>query len=101
MWYAMSKQGFEPLSLSFVFFDDPICTTSGAHAHCAQRSAKNMLSCYVRPDFPVCCRYGIDGWEVVYGYDQEKMMGDRAGAALVLDLMEVDKKQRTPAMSVI
>lgn len=50
----------------------------------------------------VCiCRYGTDGWEVLFGYDQEKMMGDRAGAALVLDLMDVDKKQSTPAMSMV
>lgn len=48
------------------------------------------------------CRYGAeDGWEVVYGYDQEKMMGDRAGAALVIDLKDVDNKQRTPAMSMV
>ena len=48
------------------------------------------------------CRYGAeDGWEVVYGYDQERMMGDRAGAALVVDLKDVDSKQRTPAMSMV
>ena len=45
------------------------------------------------------CRYGADGWEVVFGYDQEKMMGDRAGAALLKDLKDVDQKQCTPAMS--
>ena len=49
--------------------------------------------------FHASYRYGTDGWEVVFGYDQEKMMGERAGAALVLDLMDVDKKQSTPAMS--
>ena len=50
----------------------------------------------------MCCRYGAeDGWEVVFGYDQEKMMGDRAGAALVIDLKDVDSKQRTPAMSMV
>ena len=49
----------------------------------------------------VRCRYGADGWEVVFGYDQEKMMGDRAGAALVLDLKDVDRKQSTPAMSMV
>ena len=48
---------------------------------------------------PSACRYGADGWEVVFGYDQEKMMGERAGAALVLDLKDVDQKQSTPAMS--
>ena len=47
----------------------------------------------------VDCRYGADGWEVVFGYDQEKMMGDRAGAALLKDLKDVDQKQCTPAMS--
>ena len=50
----------------------------------------------------MCCRYGAeDGWEVVFGYDQEKMMGDRAGAALVIDLKDVDSKQQTPAMSMV
>ena len=48
--------------------------------------------------FHASYRYGTDGWEVVFGYDQEKMMGERAGAALVLDLMDVDKKQSTPAI---
>lgn len=48
---------------------------------------------------PLIEQYGTDGWEVLFGYDQEKMMGERAGAALVLDLMDVDKKQSTPAMS--
>lgn len=48
-----------------------------------------------------CCRYGSNGWEVVFGYDQEKMMGDRASAALVIDLKDVDSKQSTPAMSMV
>lgn len=51
------------------------------------------------PDCHFICRYGADGWEVVFGYDQEKMMGERAGAALVMDLKDVDQKQSTPAMS--
>lgn len=48
---------------------------------------------------PLIDQYGADGWEVVFGYDQEKMMGDRAGAALLKDLKDVDQKQCTPAMS--
>lgn len=48
---------------------------------------------------PLIDHYGSDGWEVVFGYDQEKMMGERAGAALVTDLQDVDTKQATPARS--
>lgn len=48
---------------------------------------------------PLIDRYGDDAWEVVFGYDQEKMMGERAGAALAVDLKDVDQKQCTPAMS--
>jgi hypothetical protein len=43
------------------------------------------------------CRYPNDAWEVLLGYDQEKMMGDRAGAGLLPDIQAVDKAQRTPA----
>ncbi|KAL3133370.1 hypothetical protein ABBQ38_007241 [Trebouxia sp. C0009 RCD-2024] len=51
---------------------------------------------------PLIEQYGAeDGWEVVFGYDQEKMMGARAGAALVIDLKDVDSKQSTPAMSMV
>lgn len=50
---------------------------------------------------PLIEQYGADGWEVVFGYDQEKMMGERAGAALVLDLKDVDQKQSTPAMAMM
>ncbi len=42
-------------------------------------------------------RYPNDAWEVLLGYDQEKMMGDRAGAGLLPDIQAVDKAQRTPA----
>ena len=68
----------------------------GVYSHWASNAAPEApwLMC-----IHVMCRYGTDGWEVVFGYDQEKMMGERAGAALVLDLMDVDKKQSTPAMS--
>ena len=42
-------------------------------------------------------RYPNDAWEVLLGYDQEKMMGERAGAGLLPDIQAVDKAQRTPA----
>lgn len=38
----------------------------------------------------VLCRYPQDAWEVLLGYVQERMMGDRAGAALVEDIKVVD-----------
>lgn len=37
-------------------------------------------------DFTVCfwlCRYPKDSWEMLLGYDQDRFMGGRAGAALV------------------
>ena len=43
------------------------------------------------------CRYEKDAWEILLGYDQEKSMGERAGAALVEDLKVVDRQGRTPA----
>ena len=43
------------------------------------------------------CRYEDDAWEILLGYDQEKSMGERAGAALVEDLRTVDRQGRTPA----
>lgn len=36
------------------------------------------------------CRYPEDAWEVMLGYVQERMMGDRAGAALIEDIKAVD-----------
>ncbi|KAK9830964.1 hypothetical protein WJX81_003304 [Elliptochloris bilobata] len=41
--------------------------------------------------------YPNDAWEVLLGYDQEKMMGERAGAGSLPDIQAVDKAQRTPA----
>ena len=45
----------------------------------------------------VLYRYEDDAWEILLGYDQEKSMGERAGAALVEDLKTVDRQGRTPA----
>ena len=42
-------------------------------------------------------RYPNDAWEVLLGYDQEKMVGERAGAGLLPDIQAVDKAQCTPA----
>ena len=38
----------------------------------------------------VMCRYPEDAWEVLLGYVQERMMGERAGAALIEDIKFVD-----------
>lgn len=40
---------------------------------------------------PLAERYPKDGWQVLWGYIQEKSMGDRAGAALLKDLKIVDE----------
>jgi len=31
----------------------------------------------------IACRYPDDAWEILWGYDQDRFMGTRAGAALV------------------
>jgi len=49
------------------------------------------------PDTACANRYEDDAWEVLLGYDQEKSMGERAGAALVEDLKTVDRQGGTPA----
>ena len=54
------------------------------------------------PTFSIPCRkyrrYGTaDGWEVLWGYDQEVAMGQRAGQALQADIqaMEVERIAET------
>lgn len=37
---------------------------------------------------PLAERYPNDAWELLLGYDQEKLMGDRAGAAVVRSIRE-------------
>ncbi len=44
---------------------------------------------------PLAKRYPADAWELILGYDQEKLMGDRAGAAVVRSIRaESDSKFR-------
>lgn len=39
---------------------------------------------------PLAAQYSNDAWELLLGYDQEKLMGDRAGVAVVRSAREVD-----------
>jgi hypothetical protein len=43
--------------------------------------------------FPLVQRYPNEAWEIVLGYDQEKLIGDRAGAAVVKLVREAEKSQ--------
>jgi hypothetical protein len=42
---------------------------------------------------PLIERYPNYAWEIVLGYDQEKLMGDRAGTAVVLSVKEFEQSQ--------
>lgn len=42
---------------------------------------------------PLIERYPNYAWEIVLGYDQEKLMGDRAGAAVVLSVKNFEQSQ--------
>lgn len=44
---------------------------------------------------PLVDRYPQNAWELVWGYDQEKQMGDRAGAAVVRSVQAVDRAERS------
>jgi len=39
---------------------------------------------------PLAQQYPLDAWELVLGYDQEKLMSDRAGAAVVRSIREAE-----------
>jgi hypothetical protein len=41
-----------------------------------------------------CCRYPKDAWEMMLGYDQDRFMGARAGAALVAYIQTADQMAR-------
>lgn len=40
---------------------------------------------------PLVDRYPVDAWELLWGYDQERLMGDRASAAVVRSIREVER----------
>lgn len=40
---------------------------------------------------PLAKRYPIEAWELVLGYDQEKLLGDRAGVAVVRSVREAEQ----------
>lgn len=40
------------------------------------------------------CRYPRDAWELLWGYDQDRFMGARAGAALVGHIQAADAMAR-------
>jgi hypothetical protein len=42
---------------------------------------------------PLADRYPEDAWELVWGYDQEKQMGDRAAAAVVQSVRSVNRAE--------
>jgi hypothetical protein len=39
---------------------------------------------------PLAAQYPNEAWEIVLGYDQEKLMGDRAGVAVVRSIREIE-----------
>ncbi|MBD2538246.1 iron-containing redox enzyme family protein [Coleofasciculus sp. FACHB-SPT36] len=41
---------------------------------------------------PLVDKYPNDAWEIVLGYDQEKLMGDRAGVAIARSAREADRE---------
>ncbi len=43
--------------------------------------------------FPLAEQYPADAWELLLGYDQEKYMGDRAGAAIARSIHQVKANQ--------
>ncbi|KAK9820462.1 hypothetical protein WJX72_010607 [[Myrmecia] bisecta] len=43
---------------------------------------------------PLVDRYNADAWELLLGYDQEKLMGQRAGDAVVAQIKAVDQGKR-------
>lgn len=43
---------------------------------------------------PLAERYPNQAWELVLGYDQEKWMGDRAGAAVIRRVQQTDQSNR-------
>jgi hypothetical protein len=40
---------------------------------------------------PLAEKYPEDAWELVLGYDQEKWMGDRAGAAMIRAVKQAEQ----------
>lgn len=40
------------------------------------------------------CRYPDDAWELLWGYDQDRFMGARAGAALAGHIQAADSMAR-------
>jgi hypothetical protein len=40
---------------------------------------------------PLVAQYPADAWELVFGYDQQRLMSDRAGAAVARAAREADE----------
>jgi hypothetical protein len=40
---------------------------------------------------PLVAQYPTDAWEMVFGYDQQRLMSDRAGAAIARSVREADR----------
>lgn len=44
---------------------------------------------------PLVDKYPQEGWQVLWGYDQEKAMGERAGAAVVAEIQRGERERKT------
>jgi Iron-containing redox enzyme len=49
---------------------------------------------------PLVDLYPNDAWQIVWGYDQEKFMSDRAGAAVVRSIGQAEQSEPLPAVYV-
>jgi Iron-containing redox enzyme len=47
---------------------------------------------------PLVDMYPQEAWQIVWGYDQEKFMGDRAGDAVVRAIRQVERSQPLPTV---
>jgi hypothetical protein len=41
---------------------------------------------------PLAARYGADAWELVLGYDQQRLMSGRAGSAVAVAAREAERE---------
>ncbi len=44
---------------------------------------------------PLVAQYPADAWELVFGYDQQRLMSDRAGAAIARSVQEAERTALT------
>jgi hypothetical protein len=58
------------------------------HIHEDERHGQWMLH---EVALPLAEKYPAQAWEIILGYDQEKLIGDRAGTALVKQIRQTEK----------